>query len=242
MRTLRGGLPIALTIGAATAGAIWARRDYLSWIALGPGGRPHTLRGWLDVTLLRMRKGDPFDTAALRRRAERTPQAPQLEADLPKCSSPRPRIDPHPIPHRVVGTSTPEELVADLQEIFDRAEADHAAVRYAMSHYERHTPAITAEKIAFDHIDALKSHGEIGHLHPSDCSMHMVLHPLDAAKAVATGWGELHFLSDGPLLPAAYFMAYPPQRREDLPVIDRLLRAAIAYVTGEPPHEIEKAP
>ncbi|RGE20042.1 luciferase family protein [Leucobacter sp. wl10] len=230
---MRFRAPLVIAAVALAAGAVWARRDYRSWVALGPGGRPHTLRGWLDVTRLRLSKGDPLDVEALRRRSEQSPRIPRLEGPLPQNPSPRPGIAPHPIPHRVVGTSTPEALVAELQEVFDRAEAAHDAVRYAQSHFERHTPAITAKRVSFDHVDALKAHGEIGHIHPSDCSMHLVLHPQDAAEALETGWGESHFLSDGPLLPAAYFMVYPPQRPEDLAVIEQLLRAAIAYVTDE---------
>lgn len=229
-RLWRALLPAALV--AATAGAAWARQDYRSWVALGPGGRPHTLLGWLDVTRLRLMKHNPLDLAPLERRAATISQAARLDGPLPDCPNPRPAVDPHPIPHRVVGVRAPDALLEPLQRVFDDA-ARRDGVRYARSWFERHSQAVTAAHVSFANADGLKAHGEIGHIHPTDSSMHMVLHPLDAAEAVRRGWGELHFLSDGPLLPTAYVMVYPPQRLEDIEVIARLLRAAADYVTDD---------
>jgi hypothetical protein len=37
---------------------VWAVMDYRRWVALGVGGLPHTPRGWLVMSMLRMLKRD----------------------------------------------------------------------------------------------------------------------------------------------------------------------------------------
>ena len=39
------------------------------------------------------------------------------------------------------------------------------------------------------------THAEIGHMHPTDGSMHMILSPSDAKVVIESGWGELHGLA-----------------------------------------------
>lgn len=229
----RAALALGATALAAATAAVVARRDFNSWVALGPGGRPHTLMGWLDVTRMRFLTVDPLDVKNLEALAATQPRSAHLEEQLPQNPNPRPKVDPHPVPHRVVGTRSPDEVIPELKALFDRVEGECDRTHYAHSYFERHHDAITALRVPWNHVDALKARGEIAHIHPSDCSMHMVMHPSDAAVAVRAGWGELHTLSGGPLLPSAYLMVYPPQQIEDLEVVGRLLRAAIAYSTDE---------
>ncbi|KAA6411083.1 MAG: hypothetical protein FRX48_05394 [Lasallia pustulata] len=41
------------------------------------------------------------------------------------------------------------------------------------------------------------SSGEVCHIHASDGSMHLTLHPADAALVIERGWGQRHPLSGG---------------------------------------------
>ncbi len=218
-------------VGAAAA---WAARDYRDWVGLGPGGLPHTFKGWVTVTKLRLEKIDPVDTSMLHRMARDVASEPALGA-LEPFGYDRPAIARHPIPHRLASHPASEEMIARLIRVFDESTTEHVdKVVYLQSHFEKHSKAVTAPVISSQSADAVKSHGEIGHVHPSDGSMHMVLHPLDAARAIDAGWGELHPLSGGSLLPAGYLFVYPPRRVEQLTSVRQLLEAAIAYVTSTP--------
>src|SRR3981189_3055842 len=83
---LRG--PVALA-GAGLAAA-WGVRDYRGWLALGPGGLPHTPRGWLVMAMLRARtwRVDPFGTAGLTGTGH--PRGPP-----PRPGRARPVVGPH---------------------------------------------------------------------------------------------------------------------------------------------------
>ena len=58
--SLRAAL-IFVALGLAAA-IIWIFRDYQKWRALGPGGLPANLIGWLKATKMGLQKGDPLDT------------------------------------------------------------------------------------------------------------------------------------------------------------------------------------
>ncbi|RZL73522.1 MAG: hypothetical protein EOP32_36710 [Rhodococcus sp. (in: high G+C Gram-positive bacteria)] len=47
----------------ATSVGVLAARDYRQWKALGEGGIPWGLRGWMRVTRLRLTMGDPLGAA-----------------------------------------------------------------------------------------------------------------------------------------------------------------------------------
>lgn len=222
---------VAIFLGLAV---VWARRDYLAWTALGPGGLPHTLGGWIRLTRLRIGVArldlDVRDADALEKRQNGTGAGPFL-SELPQRGRTRPAVAPYPIPHRLASDPADAETTRILSGAFaERAAKAADRALMARSNFERHNDAVTARCIRFDNRDALLSHGEIGHVHPSDGSMHLVMHPRDAAAAIRAGWGELHPLSGQGLLPGAYLFVYPPTSREEISVILQLLDAAIAYV------------
>jgi hypothetical protein len=82
-------------LAAVLLAVAWVVRDYRGWLALGPGGLPHTARGWLTMAALRVRtwRVDPFDTAELA-------VTVHLADALPKRVGPRPAVARYPIPHR----------------------------------------------------------------------------------------------------------------------------------------------
>lgn len=215
------------------AGAIWALDDYRRWRALGVGGLPPTWRGWLRMTRLRMRMKDPLDPAPLRAR-QGSPEDVAALRGLPERAGKRPRVAPHPVPHRQLTDHAPQALRAELKTLFDaRVAADPVRLTYALSHFEKNHEAVTLRDHLCCHADARATHGEIAHIHPSDGSMHMVLSASDAGLVVERGWGERHGLAGVMLgLPLTYTLIYAPRDGSEVEIDGMILDAAVAYMAN----------
>ncbi|KAI9024237.1 hypothetical protein DFJ74DRAFT_667769 [Hyaloraphidium curvatum] len=208
------------------------RADYRAWVALGVGGLPHTLKGYLTMCAFRALSRSGLDT----RRLEAAGLDERHAGTLPERGRRRPEVAPHPVPQRqLTQTGTPESL-ARLQGICDRAvSASGGEAVYKQSHFERHNRAVCLVESACGHPDAAISFGEVGHVHPSDGSMHLVLSAGDSFEALAKGWGELHGLAGfGGKLPAGYTFVYAPEKEGDFAVVETLLGAAMAHLKHRP--------
>ncbi|MCJ1396337.1 hypothetical protein MMC18_009226 [Xylographa bjoerkii] len=74
---------------------------------------------------------------------------------------------------------------------------------------------------------------EIVHLHTTEASMHLTLHPSDAAMVISRGWGERHPLAGrGPWVPKGFMMVYAPRTMEELNVMTDIIRASGWWVGG----------
>ena len=225
-----------LAIAAAGSGAVaWAIGDYRAWRALGPGGLPSTWRGWLETTRLRTIKRNPLALDALKAAKDAAGDIATL-ADLPSRHGARPRVGPHPVPHRQLTDHAPPDLRASLAEAFaQRVRADANRLELVRSHFEKHTLAVTARPECCVHAVAQAACGEAGHVHPSDGSMHMILSPSDACVVIERGWGELHGLAGHAFdLPSTYTLIYAPRDDAEAVTIMRILDAAIAFMTHQP--------
>ena len=224
---------LATGLALASFAAAWMYLDYRAWLKLGSGGLPSSFGGWVQTSIWRLQKTDPFDTRPLQALTQAKTEASFL-TKLPARATARPRVGPHPVPHRQIDQRAPAHLISALQVKFDKAVEEHSAVvGYALSHFERHTKAVTS--LLDSAADPVRgaSHGEIGHIHEVDGSMHMILSPSDAIAAIEGGWAEKHGLAGGPLrLPATYMLVYAPQTEADVEASAHLLRAAIGYMTG----------
>jgi hypothetical protein len=225
-----------LAVGAALAAILWAWLDYRAWTSLGPGGLPHTLVGWLRMTWLRLQKGECIGTGPLDGAVGSEDDRAYLGA-LVRRAGPRPRVAPHPIPQRQTSQHAPTGIRAGLDRLFEDAVRRHEdLVGFQLSHFEKHTPAVTLCDPRCGHVFALASHGEIGHVHPSDGSMHLILSPSDAKRAIDAGWGERHGLAGRKLgLPITYTFVYSPRDDTELKAVGELLEAAIRFMGARPP-------
>ena len=229
-RDIRAKLGWAAALVLA-AGAAWAVRDYKRWRALGPGGLPANVRGWLSMTRYRLQARDELETASMLRTS---PLALETYESVQAWQNPRPRpgtrpkVSPYPIPHRQLDQLPGQPTRAALKLLFDRKVDEHAeAVEYALSHFERRHLAITLKAPA-SRVAGL-AFGEIAHIHPSDNSMHMVLSPRDAVAAVESGWGQRHGLAGLAVdLPETYLMVYAPRQEADLEMVEGLTAARLS--------------
>lgn len=223
-------LPVILVAILGTV--VWSYFDYQSWLALGPGGVPYNLNGWAQVTWLRLWKKNSLDTSHFEKYIGQEGDISGL-SELPKREGNRPRIDPHPIPHRQKDQFGDEQTRQELRQIFDDEVASNAELlTYQKSHFERRNDAIFLREPEKGN-PMTKAQGEIAHIHPSDGSMHMTLSPSDAKKVIEAGWGELHTLAgDDGVLPGTYMMIYSPRNKEENAVAEQILKAAVKYAAG----------
>ena len=203
----------------------WVVRDYRGWVALGPGGLPHTPRGWLTMAVLRARawRFDPFDTKGLTGTGH-------LADPLPVRPGPRPRVAHYPIPHRQLD-QFPDPQFTPALTIASFA-ASRPAVTVRQSYFEKHNDAAFAAPGRPIHADGQVSGGEIGHIH-ADGSLHVVLAPADAAQAIEHRWGQAHPAEGRAAgLPPTYVLLYAPRNPAEVAVAEQLLDAAVRHMTA----------
>ncbi|KAI5466383.1 hypothetical protein BGZ63DRAFT_502327 [Mariannaea sp. PMI_226] len=212
--------------------------DYQNFLNLGPGGSSPTFRGYMIITWFRLWcLRDPFT-------------APKPDPSRVPTSG---ILSRHNLPYR----TGPLPVVAGIapQRQLDQHGSRHCyrALRRAMtglanrypekfsagtSCLEKHGLALFAR-----HPLQTNCQGEIFHLHDSDHSMHMCLHPDDIKEVLAKGWGQRHPLSrkspfvKTPVTP--YFvMIYAPRGKkflhdQELQVICNIIEAAIWNTLAE---------
>lgn len=205
-------------------------KDYWDWVALGPGGLPNTLEGYRTVKTLEKQMKDPLD---INRIVSAIDQPGDLKSliDLPKRKGTKPVIAPYAIPHRQTDQHN-DTLIRNLQKkIFDDQVADkNFNLIYKLSYLERHSPGIFIKDSATGNQTVLPvSHAEVGHIHPTDGSMHLILSPSDTKEVIAKGWGELHGLSGQDRIAKTYTMIYSPRDQAELEVTKKILIAAVKY-------------
>lgn len=210
----------------------WAIADYQRWVALGVGGLPHSVGGWLVMTALRLFKRDGIKAKQLQPLINTDDDQPYLGQVLKRAGS-RPVVPPHTIPQRQLSETISSDNLRKLQTVFDEViQQQSDKLVYKKSFYEKHTDAITLCHPECGHVYGKTSSGEVAHIHPVDGSMHMILSPSDALKAIDAGWGELHGLAGFMgKLPASYTFVYAPRDAQEMGVVKQLLAASVAHMT-----------
>ncbi|KAK0611665.1 hypothetical protein B0T14DRAFT_441547, partial [Immersiella caudata] len=208
--------------------------DFFAWKAFGTGGTPPTWRGYLRMTKIRLQHllsgpnlldPSPHSTAG----------PSYLHSALPPRSGPRPRIMPRIMPQRQVPEPIDAETRERLQSFVHRLAAEHPELLETKpSHTEgRSTDGLYAlESVATLNRLAREDQmlkREIAHAHPADNSLHVWLSGPDARKVMEAGWGQrfpLQFVRSG------WTMVYAPRDGEELEVVERIVKAGVAWITG----------
>ncbi|KAJ4394623.1 hypothetical protein N0V93_003842 [Gnomoniopsis smithogilvyi] len=224
------------------------RNDYHNFLLLGPGGTPPTLAGyarlaWFRLFILR----DPFSPPSVSPSTTSRPAAGILAPqNLPYRPGPTPTVAGL-APQRQLNQHGSAGSFAALKATLTRLAAKHPAkFGTATSCLEKHGFALFAR-----HPVNVCGNGEICHIHNSDWSMHMNLHPEDIAEVLAKGWGQRHPLAWGrapgqevkarwwfPMrvrspLPETFVLIYSPRDETDLRVVCKIIEAAIWYTVEE---------
>jgi hypothetical protein len=186
------------------------RNDYHNFINLGPGGTPPTPAGyarlaWYRIFALR----DPFSPP------------PRDPSQLPSAGI----LRQQPLPYRPGPRPVVAGLAPQRQLNQSGCSAANKALKLAISELSARLPQkfITATSCLEKHGFALFArhplnvcgNGEVCHIHTSDKSMHLNLHPDDIKEVLEKGWGQRHPMAwtgwvHTPV-PSTFVMIYAPR-------------------------------
>lgn len=222
---------LKLTISFALGSLLtWSYIDYKSWTALGEGGLPHHVGGWLTTTFYRMIGGDSHDQSGFVDGIGQPWDIAVLDS-MPKRKGQKPHIAPQPVPHRQVSQINLENIrQMSLKNIEQFAIDQPDLLAYELSHTERHNKALwVADREQFNPYS--NNNGEIAHVHVGDGSVHAVLSPSDAKTVMDADWGELHPLSAAGFISNTYMLIYAPRTEAELGIVNNIIKAAYQYAT-----------
>ncbi|KAK2769240.1 hypothetical protein CKAH01_00847 [Colletotrichum kahawae] len=216
------------------------RNDYQNFLGLGPGGTPATFQGYIRIAWLRLwalrdpfTAPDPKPNSLPKRGILIRQNDDQSLSRLPYRPGPRPlvagiapqrQLDQHgTTSHYHALRQTLERLAAEKPLKFGTARS--CLEKHGLGLFARHPVNVTCN-------------GEVCHVHDSDHSLHMSLHPEDIREVLAKGWGQRHPLAwKGRLVqmpvPEEFIMVYAPRDDHELKIVCRIIEAAIWYVVSE---------
>ncbi|KAI8947203.1 hypothetical protein F4801DRAFT_520469 [Xylaria longipes] len=240
---------VIYTTTAAAAAALFAllaysRHCYLEWHALGEGGVPRNVRGWLQNVLAHVvaRRDHravpaPYEkhtttkggsAIVLSARDEEIYGAPNRESFFPAGFSlpthsggARPRVPTTVFPQRQTSRAASPGVLA-AQDAYLGAVAAANPALFAMRPSALESPKFDALWLVPGKADPEsarwfppRARGEVAHVHPEG-SAHMFLSLVDAAEVVRRGWGERHKMSGvAGILPWGYVLVYAPRDDAD---------------------------
>ena len=141
---------------------------------------------------------------------------------LPARPGPRPQTTPR-APHIQQDQNASAGMQAMLaQRVLALPEVEHPAERAIW----------LRDEIAAAPGDVFPGNREIGHFHPWDGSLHIVLDPELAEAAVTAGWAEVHPVALAGLAPRNRVMLYGPRNEPEADTIFSLIAAAVRRAAG----------
>lgn len=148
---------------------------------------------------------------------------------LPQRSGPRPTTTPW-APHVQLDQNAPLEMQAALAErVFALPDIEERAGTVA---HPAERATWLRDDVPVASADAFLGNREIGHFHPWDGSLHIVLAPELAETAVAAGWAEVHPVALAGRAPKNRVMLYGPRDESEVEVLFGLIAAAVRRAGG----------
>ncbi|KAI1447949.1 hypothetical protein ABKA04_006140 [Annulohypoxylon sp. FPYF3050] len=222
---------LAVSVGLAT-GLVFIHNDYQNYLKLGPGGTPATFPGYIRINWLKLWAcRDPFNPL---------PADPDVQPavgvfrnkPLPYRCGLRPKVVGI-APQRQVNQFGSRECYLALRRILENhGHMNSDEVGVGTSCFEKHGLGLFA-RYPFNNT----CQGEICHVHNSDYSMHLNLHPDDVKEVIEKGWGQRHPLTSQCLLkmpvPKQFTMVYAPRTMDELKVVCQIIEAAGYWVSAK---------
>lgn len=207
--------------------------DYKNFLSLGPGGTPSTFLGYLRIVYLRFfALSNPYTPLVLSYKVYPAKGYYQgAKCWLPRRTGPRPSVAGIAPQRQLDQPGSPKMYHALRTSLEKLAEQQPDLLRIGTSCFEKNGLALFSQ-------DPINStcRGEICHIHHTDRSMHLNLHPDDARVVLEKGWGERHPLARGGWLmayvPREFVMVYAPRDKTELDVVCRIIEAAAFWVSG----------
>lgn len=243
-------------INCAIKTALYLRRDYLRFLSLGRGGRPSTLRGWLQNKLYQFLLMDIIGVDVLSTPFVNPYLEPYIEilcrCEIPQRLSQRPEVmGIDPTRQRTDGNPAAMQWIMGSFVAVGLMAPE--AFRYQIS-YLTGLPALTrnlpgAAPNGTPNI-VTELGGEVAHVRPDGSTM-VCLHPSDADKVIKLGWGQrsplavmdeiwlwrfIHHRILGTRTPLPHNMViiYSPRDEDDLFIFNLILSSAVWWAYSQP--------
>ena len=219
--------------------------DYHLFLSLGPGGTPQTPVGYVRICLLRLiARRDVFTPP---RPITSYPYHPYFRSSqlLAQRQSERPKVAGLAPQRQTTQKGTPEDVQKLSAAMKALANYNSDFVQTGVSCFEKHSLALFMSQDLANVSTVVDKKNrrcevrrnttcgkppEIAHMHGSEGSLHLTLHPVDAAVVIKRGWGERHPLSGRWSVPAGFVMVYAPKTEDELSAVMDIIRAACWWV------------
>lgn len=223
---------ILITLSALLPLLLYLHHEYLAYISLGPGGTPASFAGFVQVKALSwVALKDPYRPIGM-------PTHDRNEVgylrDLPAREGHRPVV--RGIAPQRQATQKADQLHRDLLASgIEQMASESLDLRLGTSCIEKNGTGLFSN--AAGRHTTHRCPSEICHIHASDGSMHMSLHPADLEIVLQSTWGERHPLSRGGrferFVPGTFVLVYAPRSGDEIATLLRIVRAAAWYVGGK---------
>ena len=153
-----------------------------------------------------------------------------LPKDLPKREGERPVIDPHPAfrTGRSPNAAIPKSANICVKGSLDSVVARHAdVVMWGPSHVENGNDGVLLIKPEPGNPTIVRTRvwGEVGHIHPVDASLHLVLSPSDTKTVMDAGWGRVVPHGRPARAALTYTLIYAPRTKAEVDFAERYARS-----------------
>jgi len=212
----------------------WLYSDYKQWMSLTPGAWKKTFLNWVLSVIIR-----PFNNNTRATSVYIDDGISYLPATLPIRKGTRPGVNSQPIPQRQLD-QVPVEMEVKLRKVIEDIYLKHLDILE-----KKESVLEKCDKAYFIRRDVPRPNpnlvaelkGEICHIHPQNCTLHVTLSQTDAKKVLESGWGERHPWSGGKMkpfhFPLGYTLIYAPRNDEELELARKFFIASISYITGK---------
>lgn len=250
----------AVLVLAAGVLAGLARNNYLGYLALGKGGLPHNVFGWLMqaagqlVAKWDTRSLTPFSNPRHRETLGEAGATTFLGGVVipERKGGQRPTVPGYVAPQRQMDQLPESEGMRDRMEDFLAALVGKNPGVLALKPsalegvgmpalwLDTHSASSSSSSSSSPSLPAFMKgiKGETVHVHP-ECSSHVTLSMADAEEIVRKGWAERHKLSGvGSFLPWTYLLVYAPRNEDELNVWKGIVTAGVRFVCAAAGREL----